>query len=185
MAYTIQKPSGSSHIRIPVVDTPTTTEEDGVSSPEWMVRIDDFVESRVTGYEDHTDLFGWFAKSSRECNGHISSSIPSSATLKHSDVVLMIPNGGHAVQLEMRMNTGTPLELVTVARLGNVRTNKVKLQTIDFAKCTIKSFQQELDRLILHVSVTSKTNTVHVYDEEGSPKGQMVSRVDYSKNTAE
>ena len=72
-----------------------------------------------------------------------------------------------------------------IVRLGNIKSTKVKLQVVDFTLCRIQSFQQQLDRLIVSLSISSKTNTVYVYDINGTNKGQMVSRVDYAKNTAE
>jgi hypothetical protein len=184
-SYTIEEIAGASKIRVPIIKDNDEQDESGVKSPEWMVKIDDFLTSNIDGFNDHTELYGWYAQSSRHSTGKSGSSIPLSATLKHSDLIVVIPNGAFAVQLEMRMNTGTPLSSVCITRLGNIKVSKVKLQTIEFAKCTIKSFQQELDRLVLHLTVTTKTNTVFVFGDDGSPKGQNVSRVDYSKNIAE
>lgn len=185
MSYTIQELAGKSRIRVPVLDDKNDEEGKSVKSPEWMVKIDDFVSSNVDGFSDHTELFGWYAQSSRECSGNVSNMIPTSATLKHSDVILVIPNGGHSIKLEMRMNTGTPLSAVTIVRLGHIKVAKVKLQTLEFNQCSINSFQQELDRLVVHLTVSTKTNTVYVFGPDGAPQGQMVSRVDYSKNIAE
>jgi hypothetical protein len=181
--YTIQEISGNSNLRLPIIGSPT--DESTVKSPEWMVKIDELLTSHVLGFNNYTELLGWHAQSSRESNCNISSALPMSATLKHSDVILVLPNGPHAVPLETKMNTGSPLDTVTIARLGHVKVAKVKLQTIEFTKCSIKAFQQELDRLVIHLAVSTKTNTLFVFDAAGGPQGQMVSRVDYSQNTAE
>ena len=184
--YTIIDHPGKSKFRIATTDINDPNEvTTGVKSPEWMVRMDDLLASDVDDYDDHAELFGWFAESSRFTTGDISNSLFTSATLKHSDLVVLIPNGGFAATLETRMNTGTQIEALKIVRLGNIKATKVKLQTIEYAVCRIQSFQQQLDRLIMQLSVSSKVNTLYVYDNEGVNQGQVVSSVDYSRNTAE
>ncbi len=182
--YTITELPGKTKIRIATTDV-STPDDRGVKSPEWMIKIDDMLQSEVENFNDYCELFGWYGESSRLTTGDISNQLFTSATLKHSDLVVMIPNGSHAAQLESKMNLGVPLDLVQVVRLGNIKSTKVKLQVIDYTNCWIQSFQQQLDRLVLFLSISAKTNTVFVYDINGNNKGQMVSKVDYAKNTAE
>lgn len=182
--YTITEIPGKTKLRVATTDT-TTPADGGVKSPEWMIKIDDMLQSEVENFNDYCELFGWYGESSRLTTGDISNQLFTSATLKHSDLVIIIPNGGYGAQLETKMNLGIPLNVVQVVRLGNVKSTKVKLQVIDYTLCRIQSFQQQLDRLVLCLSITGKTNTVFVYDVNGSNKGQMVSHVDYAKNTAE
>ena len=176
-------------IRIPTVDVAATT-EDGkslgfVRSPEWMVKLDDVMKSNVDGFEDSAELFGWYGESSRFTTGDIGNQLFTSSTLQHSDVALILPNGGYAATLETKMNKGEHIAAMTIVRLGHIKEVKVKLQEILYEICRIRSFQQELDKLVLQLNVTRKTNTIFVYDMEGANQGQMVSKVDYAKNTAE
>jgi hypothetical protein len=165
------------------VDNPDNN-PDGAKSPEWMIKIDALTNSAVDGFNDYSELFGWHGESSRFTTGDISNNLFTSATLKHSDLVVLIPNGGYAATLETNMNTGTPINALTIVRLGNIKATKVKIQQIDYTNCFIQSFQQQLDRVILRLTVTTKTNTIFVYDTLGTNQGQVVSTVDYSKNTA-
>jgi hypothetical protein len=184
--YTIIDLPGKSKFRIATTDTNIPQEDGGgVKSPEWMVKMDDMLKCDVADFDDHAELFGWFAESSRFTTGDISNTLFTSATLKHSDLIVMIPNAGYSAALETRMNTGTPIDSLTIVRLGNIKALKVKLQTIVYTNCRIQSYQQQLDRLILQLSVTSKENTIFVYNNAGENQGQVVSKVDYSKNTAE
>ncbi|RZI45872.1 hypothetical protein [Candidatus Finniella inopinata] len=182
--YTITEIPGKTNLRVATTDT-TTPEDGGVKSPEWMIKIDDMLKSEVENFNDYCELFGWYGESSRLTTGDISNQLFTSATLKHSDLVIIIPNGGYGAQLETKMNLGIPLNEVQVVRLGNVKSTKVKLQVIDYTLCRIQSFQQQLDRLVICLNISAKTNTVFVYDVNGNNKGQMVNRVDYAKNTAE
>jgi hypothetical protein len=180
--YTITEIPGRSRIKIATTDV-ESSDDRSVKSPEWMIKIEDLVSSEVDGFDDHCQLFGWYGESSRLTTGDISNTLNSSATLKHSDLVLLIPNGGHGAQLETKMNLGTPLTEVKIVRLGNIKAAKVKMQEIEFSTCRIQSIQQQLDRLLVFLSVGTKTNTVYVFGPDGSQKGQMVSKVNYIKNT--
>lgn len=182
--YTVIGIPGKSKFQIATTDV-ATPGETGVKSPEWMIKIEDLVSSEVDDFNDHCELFGWYGESSRLTTGDISNTMNSSATLRHSDLVLFIPNGGHGAQLETKMNLGTPLAQVKIVRLGNVKAAKVKMQEIEFTTCRIQSIQQQLDRLYVFLSVGTKTNTVYVFGADGSQKGQMVSKVNYIKNKIE
>jgi hypothetical protein len=183
--YTITEIAGKTNLRIATTDVQNTPEDGGVKSPEWMIKMDDLLQSEVEGYTDHCELYGWHGESSRYTSGDVSNQLFTSATLKHSELVIIIPNGGYAAKLETKMNMGIPLETVQLIRLGNIKSTKVKIQTIDFTNCWIHSFQQQLDRLVLFFNISSKVNTLYAYDVHGNNKGQMVSKVDYSKNTVE
>jgi hypothetical protein len=158
---------------------------DGVKSPEWMIKIDELTTSNVDGFNGYTELFGWHGESSRFTTGDISNSLFTSATLKHSDLVVLMSNGGYATTLETNMNTGIPINSLTIVRLGNIKATKVIIQQIDYTNCFIQTFQQQLDRIILRLTITTKTNTIFVYDNTGQNQGQMVSTVDYSKNSTQ
>jgi hypothetical protein len=184
--YQIVDVPGAHNLKIATIDvSDADPNKRGVRSPEWMIKIDDLLKSDVDGFNDHCELFGWYGESSRLTTGDISGQLFTSSTLSHSDVVLLLPNGGHGAQIETKMNIGMPLENIVIARLGNVQNLKVKLQKIEFKHCRIQAFQQQLDRLYVFISPTIKTNTVFVYGNDGTNKGQMVSNVDYSKNTAQ
>lgn len=157
----------------------------GVRSPEWMIKIDDLLKSSVDSFEDHAQLFSWKGYSKRKTTGDFGNLLFTSATLAHSMVEIEIANGSFAPALETKMNKGEHLELMTLVRLGNAKDLKVKLQTIAFGNCRIGSFEQSADRLFLELYVTTKENTVFEFGQDGVAVGQTVSKVDYSKNTAE
>ena len=173
----------SKPINIPIVENPNEGDSKFVKSPEWMIRLDKIVFSAVTGYETHTELFGWYSESGRFTLGDVSNQLFTSATLSHSDVVVIIPNGGYAADLQTSMNAGRLIERASLVHLGNVGQTKVKLQEIIHEQCRIQNFQQQLDRLVLHLQVTTKTDTHFVYDRSGQIKGQMVTSVNYAQNS--
>jgi len=177
--YSIIELPGRSQIKVAVVDNNQANEQ-GVKSPEWMLKMDDKLFSYVKDFEDYCELFGWYAECNRFTSADMSNELFTSATLKHSDVIFIIPNGGYSTDLQRIMNTGSIIDTISLVRLGNVGEMKVKLQEIIFEVSRIQSFQQQLDRVNLTVQVTSKTDTHYIYDVTGQIKGQMVTSVNYS-----
>lgn len=182
---------GRSDVRIPIVEatsaasSPDAQYASSVQSPEWMIQMDSFLSSNVNGYADHCELFGWYGESSRFTTGDLSSSLFTSATLRHTDLIIVIPNGGYATTLEALMNTGTAIQKVTIIRLGTIEMQTVPLQTLVYTTCRVQRFNQQLDQLIVEMSIMTKENTVFVYAQDGTRQGKMVTQVDYSKNTAQ
>jgi hypothetical protein len=183
--FTITEIPGRNRLKVAVVQNPDGDQDKGVKSPEWMIKIDDLMISNVEGYEGFSQLYGWYGESSRFTSGDVGGPLQSSATLKHSDLILLIPNGGHTAKIETSMNIGKALDTIEIVRLANIKAAKVRLQTLEFKTCRIQAVQQQLDRVWLVLQVGSKTNTINVYDQMGANTGQMVSRVDYIKNTVE
>lgn len=184
--YSFSRPGGNSNWLIPTTDvqSPGSTNDVGVKSPEWMVQIDDVLSSFVAGFETYAELFGWQGKSSRYTTPDISNLLFTSATVRHSDVAIIIPNGSYATSLELKMNSGNLLQEILIVRLGNIENLKIPQQEISFKGCRIQSFEQQLDRLIIVFNVTSKQNTVYAFGQDGAAAGQTVSQVNYSQNTA-
>ena len=183
--YQIINLPGKRDVRIATVDTSDRGDTPAVKSPEWMVKIDGLMQSSVAGFKDYVELFGWYAESSRYTSPDISGPLFTSSALRHSDLVLVIPYGGYCAQLESNMNLGVAISNLNIVRLGNIGQMKVVIQLIEYKTCKIQSCQQQLDRMILHVMIGSKTNTVYVYGQDGQSQGQMVSQVDYINNTAQ
>jgi hypothetical protein len=170
---------GKKNVKMATTDPSPEPEDITVRSPEWMIKIDDLLSSNLDGFQDYAELFGWNEESSRFTPGNLSNQLLGSATLKHSGLTILIANGGHSAHIELKMNRGIPLDLISIVRLGNIRDTKVKLQVLEYNVCWIQTFQQELDRIIVVCSISKKKNTIYVYDSSGANRGQIVSEVDY------
>lgn len=169
-------------VQVPMVDDPSTDLK-AVKSPEWMVKLDDIVFSSIVDYESYCELYGWYAEAGRFTSGDVSNQLFTSATLCHSDLIIIIPGGGYAAQLQTSMNMGRMIVQMTIVHLGNVEQEKVKLQEIVHDQCRIQNYQQQLDRIVLQIQVTAKTDTHFVYDRAGQIKGQMVTSVNYAQHS--
>ena len=185
MANTIQYKiagSDSKSISVPIVEKRTDNPvESAATTAEWMVRIDDLTASSRIGFTGHCELHGWYAENSCETSGGSVGFWNPSTVLKHSELVIIIPVFGFLPKLENSMNKKNALGEVEIIRVGET----IATQKILFEKCFISSIQQELERVIVKMNITKKTNTVLGFDPDGKSMGQVVSYVDYSSGAVE
>lgn len=168
--------SGNKDFMIPIVEPKNLDNGSASKLPEWMVKIGDFCESTITGYQKYCELFGWYGESSRKIKNDIAGFLTPTATLRHSEVVIVIPVFAFLAELENMMNAGTPVPEIEIV---NIDSKLGKKQSIQFLGCTLTSIQQELDRVVVKMNILAKVDTIKVYSVLGIPAGQKVSRVDY------
>lgn len=174
--------SDSKSISVPMVEKKTDNPvESAASTAEWMIRIDDLTSSSRIGFVGHCELHGWYAENSCETAGGSVGFWNPATVLKHSELVIIIPVFGFLPKLENSMNKKNALSEVEIIRVGEV----IATQKILFEKCYISSIQQELERVIIKMNITKKTNTVLGFDANGNSAGQVVSFVDYSSGAVE
>ncbi len=189
MPYTIVEIPGLSTLRIPKIVNPQA-EGAGAHSPEWMVKIkgpdEAFTNSKVSDYEEYSELLGYYAESSRYTSPNIAcTSLHTSASVRHSELALIIPVTDSTSTLEQALNIGTIMEEIIVIRLGNIGTTKILLQSIIYKNCWMQRHQQQIDELLIRFTVGSKQNTIHVYKEDGVAGGKKVSFYDYILNKSD
>lgn len=178
--FTILELPGSGNLKIATSDAKNET-----TTPEWMVNINNLTHSATLNYEAYTRLIGWNGEETRENKPDLSDSqLKTSASIKSSEIVLLVANSGYIIALEESMRQGKPLDVVSIVRLGSIQNSNVPLQMIDFTVCYIHSLQQVGKDLKISFIPSAKKNTVYVYGPDGGSQGQLVSNFDYSKNQA-
>jgi hypothetical protein len=167
--------------------TVTRDESNGpnIQSPEWMINIANLTKSNIDGYKNYTEVFGWHGEASRISTSNASGSFTSPGTLKHSELIVLIPYDGYAAEIENYMNKGQIVDKVTIVRVGFINQSKVKLQEVVYTLCRLQRLEQQLDRLLVALSVTTKKNTIYVYNQAGMLQGSNISNVDYIKNSSQ
>lgn len=169
---------------IPMVD-PNIRHTGRVTTPEWMIQIDDLLSSTIENFEDYGELYGWYAEQARLTQGNTGSQLITTAAAQHSNVLIVLPAGIFIPTLETKMNTGANIALIKIVRLANVGDLKVSLQEIEFTNCKIETMQQQLDEIIISFRPESRQNTIIKYKQDGSKEGQAVSKFDYTTSTGE
>lgn len=166
-------------IQVPIVN-PAIDHSGRVATPEWMIAIDDLLSSTVEGFDKACELLGWYAEAGRITTGNTANQLFTTATVQHSNVVIVIPNGIFGPTIEVKMNTGANLALIKISRIANITDQRVPLQEIEYTNCKIETIQQQLDRLVVTFRPETRQNTVYKYKQDGSKEGQAVSKYDYT-----
>jgi hypothetical protein len=169
---------------IPMVD-PSIRHTNSVTTPEWMISIDDLLSSTIEGFEDCSELYGWFAEQGRLTKGRSGNQLFSTAAVQHSNVLIVLPAGIFIPTLETKMNTGSNLALIKIVRLANMTDLKVSLQEIEYTNCLIDSMEQQLDNIVISFRPETRQNTIFKYKQDGSKEGQAVSKFDYTTGAGE
>jgi len=186
MDYKIVPLSGANNIKIPVLDAYENKKDGGTPpTPVWIIKADAFFESSMHGYESYIPLQGLSMHTNRDSSIMFGATqgMASSSSLRHSEVIIAIENGGHGPKLESCLNENGKIQNITIKRLTEIQKEKRPVQDIKFHGCEIKKIQQEFDRLIIWFNLSKRTNTFFMFDDQGAPRGSVVSEVDYSKNT--
>lgn len=169
---------------IPMVD-PGIRHTGNVTTPEWMIQIDDLLSSTIENFEGFSELYGWYAEQGRLTKGRTANQLFSTAAVQHSNVLIVLPAGIFIPTLETKMNSGANIALIKIVRLANVGDLKVSLQEIEYTNCKIDSMQQQLDEIIISFRPETRQNTIIKYKQDGSKEGQAVSKFDYTTGAGE
>lgn len=169
---------------IPAVD-PNIKHTNNVSTPEWMIQIDDLLSSTIENFEGFADLLGWHAEQARLTKGRTANQLFSTAAVQHSNVLIVLPAGIYIPTLETKMNSGANIALIKIVRLANIGDLKVSLQEIEYTNCKIDSMEQHLDEIVISFRPETRQNTIFKYKQDGTKEGQAVSKYDYTTGAGE
>ncbi|MDR1908128.1 MAG: hypothetical protein LBQ43_04705 [Holosporales bacterium] len=114
-----------------------------------------------------TELFGFTYDTLRETVGHSVNQLIASASIRHSDVVIIIQNGTYSPILEQYMNDGTLIKKMVIYRSGFIEGKRRLLEKRTFKDCYVTQFKQILDFLVLHVRVLYREETSYIYAQHG------------------
>lgn len=168
------------------------------ATPEWMVKIDEYLSSTIEGTAENplpegagpvdfsicAELFGWRDEQARLTKGSTANQLYSSAAVQQSTVGIIIPSASYIPNLEQLMYTGANLKEIHLVRLGNIEQLNVPLQIVSYTTSKIETLQQELDEIILYFRPATRQNTNYKYSQDGLLVGQNVSSFDFIKGTS-
>ena len=103
--------------------------------PSWLVKILSYTESAVHGFEDFSELRGFYALNSR--GNDIASKIDmmSSTALRHSNVILYLPRGNLQTKLEGHLYKSIPIDQIMIVNVAEMNGVIDKLQEILYEQC--------------------------------------------------
>ena len=158
----------------------------GVSSPNqiptWAVKILEYTESAIHGFEDYCALRGFYARTSRGTNMAAKTDILSSNTLRHSHVILYIPRGNLQTKLESHIFKSMPISKITIVNIAEMNGVIGKLQEIEYEQCYVQQLEPMLDWLLVELKITKYSNTLYKYGTDGRLEGKDMATMDYTLN---
>lgn len=167
---------GRGRFRIPIVGTKKNNEQAGISkaAPEWQVKI------AGTGFE----LFGFSAGTTRDTLGHSGNPLFSGAATRYSDLVIVIENTEYSPVFEQMMNDGSLIHNVAIFRQGWINGTLQTIEERTYKSCYITQFRQILDYLVLFIRTLEREEKILIYDQLGTPDGQVVSNTNQITGTS-
>lgn len=169
-----------------------------VTTPEWMIMIDDLLSSTIEGTTPNplpegegdidfsicAELFGWLDEQARLTKGNTANQLFSTSAVQQSTVGIILPCANYIPSLEQYMYAGKNLKEIHLIRLGNIEDLKVPLQIISYTTSKIDSIQQQLDEIVLTFRPATRQNTNISYNQDGTPRGRNVSAFDFTRGTS-
>ena len=150
--------------------------------PTWAVKILEYTESAIHGFEDYCALRGFYARTSRGTNMAAKTDILSSNTLRHSHVILYIPRGNLQTKLESHIFKSMPISKITIVNIAEMNGVIGKLQEIEYEQCYVQQLEPMLDWLLVELKITKYSNTLYKYGTDGRLEGKDMATMDYTLN---
>ncbi|MDR1907367.1 MAG: hypothetical protein LBQ43_00710 [Holosporales bacterium] len=164
--YDLLEVPGLDNLKIAVLPAMHRSERDddaGVRTREWTLSMDKIFLPLMT-----IELFGWYAESERETGTDVGNQLFTSSSLRHSELVVVIPCGMHLTDLENKLASGAIISNVIISRFirdGGIA--ETPIQTNTFRQCHITMVQQYLDYIIVQMRISKKQVTCTAYDQDG------------------
>ncbi|MDR1208351.1 MAG: hypothetical protein LBJ89_03290 [Holosporales bacterium] len=143
------------------------SDDSGVRTREWTLTMD-----TVFLPTTFIELFGWYAESERETGTDVGNQLFTSSSIKHSELVVVIPCGKHLADLENMLASGELISNVIITRFIRIGIFiELPIQINTFRGCYITMVQQYLDYLIVRLRISKKTVVCTAFDQDGFPSG--------------
>jgi hypothetical protein len=142
-------------------------DDSGVRTREWTLTMDSLFLPTT-----FIELFGWYAESERETGTDVGNQLFTSSSIKHSELVVVIPCGKHLANLENMLASGELMSNVVITRFIRIGLFvELPIQINTFKDCYVTMVQQYLDYLIVHLRISKKTVVCTAFDQQGYPSG--------------
>ncbi|MHA1558647.1 MAG: hypothetical protein ACTSXG_02410 [Alphaproteobacteria bacterium] len=156
-------------------------ETTGTQARDFLLKMDNLFSTGPRGFEEYCDLIDiyWELKSTPSND----TADPSSKSIHHSELVVLIPTGPHEAVLEMDLYKGAKLGEVTILKLININETLIPKQKLEFQRCQVIGNQPKDDLFILNLKIDKRLNTLYKYGPNGEKEGQIIAGFDFVEGT--
>lgn len=153
-------------------------EDTGVRFVSWTLTADS-----IFAPKPFEELYGWYAESSRETAVEVSNQLFAGGSLRHSELIVIIPNGKHLATFENKLASGDPVDNLVITHLSKLGLPfgiPVPIQVNTFQNCYVTGVQQYMDNLILRFRIQKKSVLCTTFSQKGSPTGVGFFSIDFA-----
>lgn len=184
---------GRRRFRIPTVSNMDDSDSGAVVSysPDWIVgfytdKSNTITKGNLGGtWKDYIELLGWVSETGRYVSGSLNGALMSSGSLKHSELVLMLPIGIHGPQIEGQLYNGKLFDHIVILRMAWIEEKLKVLQELRFDQVRIIEFQMNIQYIVVFAQIAKRKNKITKFGQDGKEKGHNVSEMDYRTGTNE
>lgn len=131
------------------------------------------------------DLYGWYSESARDTGMDVAHHLYTSGAIKHTELIVVIPNGQHLTTFENKLVRGQLISKVVITRLIKVGMPlglPVPIQVNTYEDCFVTGVQQILDCIMVRFRIRKKQVACTPYSRKGVPSGVGCFEVNFSKS---
>lgn len=153
---------------------------DGGKSPKYVVKCTDIFSSTMEGFEDCAPCDWVKTGGSRTAVFDSSGVINGDATITGKDPLVRMDYGPWGPILQEYMYTGKSLEQISIYRLTDVQSKKIKIQELNYSTCLIKTYDQEADKILFSFCFVTLEDLQIAIDQNGRKLGQNGMQFDFT-----
>lgn len=157
------------------------------ATPEWVVKMDDLLESKQKKFEKYSELLGYDLYVGRESKSGASGELNSAGVVQHSDVYIVFRVEISMPKILGKLYKGIKIDEILLKRLTHAGDTGQEKQIISFKTCRVDFVKQITnDLLIVKFRPIVRDDTVFKWDQDSnSSTGQTHELFNFSTNTAE
>jgi hypothetical protein len=142
-------------------------------TPEYMVKIDSYLNSTTQGFEQYAPLYHFYLHASRETNPNAAQEKKDSGRVIFQNPELIIPSGNYMPTLVQLMLNAKNIDEVLITRLGNIGGQyNQKIEEYKFQNCEIQEWDLlNADTSRFRLRATTFELTVYSFDQKGDATG--------------
>lgn len=181
--YELLPVPGESSLQIAVVPASYRRPQDsGSHYVDWTFTADTIFLPKL-----FVDLYGWYSESARDTGMDVAHHLYTSAAIKHTELIVVIPNGQHLATFENKLVKGSIISNIVITRLiktGAPLGVPLPIQVNTYKDSFVTGVQQILDCVMVRFRILKKQVECTTFSQKGIPNGVGCFEVNFAKAKA-
>lgn len=149
-----------------------------ISPFDWYISADQIFASNVEGFENYSKIFSLEYRISRSAVFD-KVKVADSAVMAE-DVKIYMGPGRHCAMIQGRMAKGVVIPKITVKKTQYISEELAVLETKEFSKCVIQSFERKGELVTFAFRYASYSDSYIDYKDDGTKGGNAATQIDFA-----